>query len=299
MSPAVSIIIPCYNGGHFLGALMASLAAQDFRDFEVIIVNDGSNEPETIKTLDALRTTVRVVDQSNRYLPGARNTGFREARGDFVLPLDCDDLLDPSYLSQIMTVLRAAPADVGFAFTHMRLMGALEGTLRTRFNGFEQLFINRLPYCMLIRKSAWERVGGYDETMRDGMEDWEFNISLSEAGYRGLEIPSPLFFYMVRYDGMLMSKSAHMQGTIWRYIRTKHRDLYRLPSLLERWRNTPKDWKSSLVPLGLLACAELLPESWFNALFFRIMMIARKWRMARGRIRVTLPAAAGKPPTIR
>jgi glycosyltransferase involved in cell wall biosynthesis len=289
MTPAVSVIIPCHNGGRFLDALMGSLANQTFRDFEVVIVNDGSNDPFTLTKLDVLRSKVRVIDQTNRYLPGARNTGYREARAEFVLPLDCDDLLEPEYISETVAALRQAPDDVGFAFTHMRLTGALEGILNCRFNAFEQLFINRLPYCMLIRKSAWARVGGYDEAMRDGMEDWEFNIHLSEAGYRGVEIPKPLFVYAVRHDGMLLSKSAHLQGTIWRYIRTKHRDLYRLPSLIARLRTSQFGWRQLLVPLALIVSAKTLPDSWFNSLFFRLMMLARKWRGARGTCALSAP----------
>lgn len=280
--PAVSIIVPCYNGGRYLDALMASLAAQTFREFEVIIINDGSTEPLTLRKLDELRTRIKVIDQENRYLPGARNTGFHEARADLVLPLDCDDALDPEFLAITVAALDAAPEDVGFVFTHMRLIGGLGGVLHNRFNRFDQLFLNRLPYCMLIRKSAWSAAKGYDETMRDGMEDWEFNIRLAEAGYRGLEIAKPLFIYTVRADGMLLSKSARMQGTIWRQIRERHRALYRLPSLIALWRSSDRPLTSTFNAVALLGSASILPASWFDALFFRLMMIVRSWRVRRG-----------------
>lgn len=282
--PAVSIVIPCHNGGRFLDALLTSLAAQTFRDFEIIVVNDGSTEPATLRKLDELRSSVRVVDQENRYLPGARNTGFRAALAEFVLPLDCDDTLEPDYLAVTVVALKAAPADVGFVFTHMRLVGALTGVLHNRFDSFDQLFLNRLPYCMLIRKSAWLAANGYDETMRDGMEDWEFNIRLAAAGYRGLEIAKPLFVYNVRADGMLLSKSARMQGTIWRQIRERHRGLYRLPALLARWRSPGRGLTSTFNAVALLSSALILPVSWFDALFFRLMMFVRSWRVRRGKI---------------
>jgi glycosyltransferase involved in cell wall biosynthesis len=289
MRPAVSVVIPCYNGGKFLATLLDSLAKQTFRDFEIIIVNDGSNDPLTLDRLDALRGTVRVVDQANRYLPGARNTGFREASADFILPLDCDDTLEPSFLAETVAALRQASSEIGFVFCHMRLTGAIEGTLKCRFNRFEQLFINRLPYCMLIRKSAWERAGGYDETMRNGMEDWEFNIRLNEAGFQGLEIDKPLFVYNVRADGMLLSKSAHLQGTIWRYIRTQHPDLYRPSALWRRLRSSTFAWPSVLIPGALIAAAKILPDRWFDALFFRLMMMSRALRAARGQTRIVNP----------
>lgn len=280
--PAVSIVIPCHNGGRFLDALLASLAAQTFRDFEIIIVNDGSSEPATLRKLDELRSRVRVIDQECRYLPGARNTGFREARAAFVLPLDCDDTLEPNYLDVTVAALRTAPAEVGFVFTHMRLAGGLAGVLHNRFDSFDQLFLNALPYCMLIRKSAWIKANGYDETMRDGMEDWEFNIRLAAAGYQGIEIAEPLFVYNVRTDGMLLSKSARMQGTIWRQIRERHRDLYRLPALVALWRSPGRRIGSTLNAVALLGSAWILPVSWFDALFFRLMLFARSWRIRRG-----------------
>jgi glycosyltransferase involved in cell wall biosynthesis len=280
--PAVSIVIPCHNGGRFIDALMASLAAQTFRDFEVIIVNDGSTEPLTLRKLDELRPQLQVIDQENRYLPGARNTGFQAARADLVLPLDCDDTLAPEFLEVTVAALKDAPDDVGFAFTHMRLVGGLAGVLHNRFDPFDQLFLNQLPYCMLIRKSAWTAAHGYDETMRDGLEDWEFNIRLAEAGYRGLEIARPLFIYNVRPDGMLLSKSARMQGTIWREIRDRHRDLYRVPALVALWRSPGRRMVSTFNAVALLGAASILPESWFDALFFRMMMLVRSWRVRRG-----------------
>ncbi len=280
--PAVSIVIPCHNGGRFLDALLASLAAQTYRDFEVIIVNDGSTEPETLRKLDALRASVRVVDQDNRYLPAARNTGFATAYGQFVLPLDCDDTLDPEYLDVTVAALREAPPDVGFVFTHMRLVGALGGVLRHRFDRFGQLFLNHLPYCMLIRKSAWATARGYDETMRDGMEDWEFNIRLAAAGCRGVEIKRPLFNYTVRADGMLLSKSARMQGTIWRQIRQRHKNRYRLPALFSTWRASGSDLGTTMTAVALLGAGAILPVSWFDALFYRMMMAVRSLRVRRG-----------------
>jgi glycosyltransferase involved in cell wall biosynthesis len=92
-APRVSIIVPCHNGGRFLDSLLASLGAQTFRDFETIIVDDGSTEAATREKLKALDPAIRVVHQENRYLPGARNRGFLEARAELVLPLDCDDTL--------------------------------------------------------------------------------------------------------------------------------------------------------------------------------------------------------------
>ena len=99
-APAISVIVPCHNGGRFLDGLVANLRKQTFKDFEIVIVNNGSTEQDTLDTLKRLETQVRVIHQENRFLPGARNRGFKEARADVVLPLDCDDRLEPDFLAE-------------------------------------------------------------------------------------------------------------------------------------------------------------------------------------------------------
>jgi glycosyltransferase involved in cell wall biosynthesis len=286
VTPAVSVIVPCHNGGRFLDGLVANLREQTLQDFEIVIVNNGSTEPETLYVLKRLESLVRVVHQENRYLPGARNRGFKEARADIVLPLDCDDRLEPTFLAETLAALRRAPADVGFVFTHMRLTGSVEGILHTHCNRFDQLFLNHMAYCLLTRKSAWEKIGGYDETMRDGTEDWEFNIRLIKAGYGWVEVQKPLFIYAVRADGMLLSKSARMHATIWKRIRDRNPELYRLPALVKTWRDNRPSWFSTLRGTALLTLAAILPEAWCNRLFFHLNMFMRRRRIAQGELRV-------------
>ena len=209
-TPCVSIIVPCHNGGRFLDGLLASLDAQTFRDFEVIIVDDGSTDAATREKLEILSPAIRVVHQENRYLPAARNRGFLEARAELVLPLDCDDTLEPSYLAETVPILEGAPVEVGFVFTHVRLTDSLTGVLPRHLNRFDQLFLNLLPYCMLIRKSAWRAVGGDNPCVAA----WRMNSTFGcRLGFRGIE-PPLLFVYSVRPDGMLLSRTTRMHGTI-------------------------------------------------------------------------------------
>ena len=291
-APAVSIIVPCYNGGPFLDGLMACLAAQTLQDFEVIIVDDGSNEAATLQKLDALKSRVRVEHQVNRGPAAARNTGIRRSCGLFVLPLDCDDTIEPTFIAETLHGLERTAPETGFIFTHMRLTGGLEGVLPRHFNRFDQLFLNRLPYCVLFPRSAWEKVGGYDEAIPRGYEDWEFNIRLAKAGYRGIEYAKPLFVYRVSNDGLLMGLASRLHGTRWRYIRDKHPDLYRIPALVKLWRESRSE-SSTVSPLtaaALLGLAKSLPEAWFNDLFHRAMLAERSRRANRGEFRIVTHA---------
>lgn len=276
--PAVSVVVPCYNGARFLDQLMATLAGQTFRDFETIIVDDGSGE-ETRSKLDSLGPSVRVLHQSNQGPGAARNTGIKSARAEIVLALDCDDQLDPTYLQETVSVMQAAPPEVGFLFTDERMSGLREGVEARYFKLFDQLFINRVPSCLMMRKEAWRKAGGYDDAMREGYEDWEFTISMAAAGYRCIEIPKPLFTYRVSNDGLLLRLSAKMHAELWARIRRKHSELYRLPALLRLWwstRHQPGDLSLARA-LTLLAVAKILPEKWFNALIHRV----RSMKMAQ------------------
>lgn len=283
--PAVSIIVPCYNGGRFLPGLLAALEALEFRDFETIIVDDGSTDPATIAFLDAAPGWVKVVRQANKGLPGARNTGFSHASADLVLPLDSDDTIAPDYLTKALAIYADADVRLGFVFSDMLLNGAMEGVLVRRANLFDQLFLNQLPCCMLIRKAAWAEVGGYDEAMRAGYEDWEFNIRLMKAGWCGQRMPEPLFNYRVAPDGMLMSTSARKHGRIWRSIRQKHAELYALPAL-RRIRAEAGPGKIGWpVALGLLAAGRLLPDAAFGRLFHVMLNGVHRLRQLTGRVK--------------
>jgi glycosyltransferase involved in cell wall biosynthesis len=280
--PAVSIVVPCYNGGRFLDHVLASLDSQTFRDFETIIVDDGSTDADTAAKLQALPQSIKVVKQQNQGLAAARNTGFRVAAADFVLPLDCDDALAPSFLTEAVQILASAEPEVGFVFSDMQVSGALGGVLPRYLSRFDQLFLNRLPYSLLMRKSAWQSVGGYDTGMRDGYEDWEFNIRLVLAGWRGIRIARPLFIYHVSADGMLMSRSARLHGRLWRQIMKRHPDVYAVASL-RRLYAAWHDANTRFSPwsgLALVWLGKIVPEWLIGALFFHALR-ATHWRRVR------------------
>jgi glycosyltransferase involved in cell wall biosynthesis len=264
--------------------MLASLDAQTFRDFETIIVDDGSTDADTLAKLQSLPGHIKIVRQPNAGLAAARNAGFQTAAANLVLPLDCDDALAPTFLEESVRIVEAAEPDVGFVFSDMQATGALGGTLPRYLSRFDQLFLNRLPYCMLLRKSAWQSVGGYDVEMRDGYEDWEFNIRLILAGWRGVRIERPLFIYYVSPSGMLMSRSAPLHGKLWRRILARHSDVYALQSLrkLHAAWSAPKSRFGPWSGMALVWAGKLLPERLVGALFFQLLRATHRYRVRRG-----------------
>ncbi len=265
--PRISVVIPCYNSHRYLAETIESVRVQSFRDFEIIVVDDGSNAPETVAFLNAMPGDVRLVRQDNRGLSAARNAGFAAARGEFVLPLDADDRIEPRMLELCLAELEQSTA--GYAYTQISVFGDEHGRVFKTWNFFEQLATNQLPYCMLMRRSVWTLAGGYDEAMRDGYEDWEFNLRISKAGVQGVLVPLPLFRYRRLATGMLQSVSQLRHARIWRSIRHKHPDLYALPSLWRLWRIWRRQPSThALAGVWILLVAQaVMPDRLFNRFF--------------------------------
>lgn len=273
----MSVVVPCYNGGRFLPALATTLEAQTFRDFEVLLVDDGSTDQATLEAIERLPSFIKVLRQENRGLPSARNTGFEAARGHYVLPLDCDDGLHASFLQRAVAALDEGDGR-RFAFADMQTTGKFSAVLPRRYNRFDQLFINRLPYCLLVPRSAWLDAGGYDAGFTSGYEDWEFNIRLSKIGYHGVRLPEPLFHYRVDTGGMLLAKSARQHGRLWHRIMTKHAELYTRPALASAFAAARADDEPSRFGLALgmsmAAAARVLPTSFIDRGFYLALRMA-------------------------
>lgn len=294
--PAVSVIVPCYNGGRFLDGMMASLARQTFRDFEIVVIDDGSTDELTVRKLAALEPVARVIRQDNLGPSAARNSGIRAARADILFMLDCDDTVEASFLAETVPVLLGAPSDVGMVVTDLRLAGAQSGVIPRYFNRFDLLFTNTLSSGLVVYKRCCVEAGGYDESMREGYEDWDFSLRLMQAGYRGIEIAKPLYIYHIA-DETETSRSRgvdrkRLYGRLWRQIRARHPDLYRPTAMLRLWRQNAHGngrvrlWKG----LAAYALAQLLPNVLFSALIARLHRHHRADRSA-----LAYESVAGEP----
>ncbi len=238
---------------------------------EIVVVDDGSNNPETIAFLNTL-TGVKLVRQENKGLPAARNAGIRAANGTHVLPLDADDWLAPNAIERLSGTLRDHP-NLAYAAAHIMLEGEYEGELAKNYNYFEQLFLNQVPYCILLPKRLWEAAGGYNEEMRHGYEDWEFNIRLGAMGHHCAVVHEPLFHYWVSGSGMLRSVSTGKHGELWRDIQEQHPDLYTWSALFGTWKVWR--WCPSTYPpflyFGWALMHRTLPAKYFQQVFRALM----------------------------
>jgi glycosyltransferase involved in cell wall biosynthesis len=245
MGPRVSVVTTCFELGETLEEALASVEAQSFRDLELIVVDDGSRDPATLAALAAIPPSrATVLRTPNRGLPAARNHGVRAARGELLCCLDADDRLHPDWLAR---GVEAFERDPGLAFVShwLRTFGDESWEWTPTDCGFPALLdVNTVNGAALVRRAVWEEVGGQDETLREGCEDWDFWIKLVERGHRGTIIPEILFYYRRRADSM----SRALVGE-------RHLDLYR--ALIERHpetfaRHAPALWLRRQRDLGRL-----------------------------------------------
>ena len=227
-----TVVIPTLNPPASLVKRIRKLKRKCGPEVEWVVVNDGSNPnfADVWKHLEALGCLV-LHHERNRGLPAARNTGFRVASGEFVLPVDDDDLFSPDFLWRAAALMLSPEnAHVGFVYSWVNLKGSEKGILVTEEWLPERMLVKNLCCsCSVIRKSAWLSVGGYDETFLRGLEDWDLWLLMLEKGFSGSLLPEPMVTYVRSSSSMLAD--LHTNGEYWlvrERLVAKHRDLYKL-----------------------------------------------------------------------
>jgi len=241
----VSVVIPCYNQGAYIAEALDSVLAQTFPDYEIIVVNDGSNDGETAEILDRIdRPGTRVVHTANQGVSAARNTGIALARGEYILPLDADDRIGPGYLEKAAAVLDQHP-EVGFVYCLARLFGAKRGMFYLNRATLGEMLLDSRVFCSaLFRKADWESAGGYNANMRQGLEDWDFWLSLLELGKTSQLVPEVLFYYRVRARSRTRSMSPEQKLAMQLQLFENHRDLYcrNMGLVFEEYHRLKNSW---------------------------------------------------------
>jgi glycosyltransferase involved in cell wall biosynthesis len=225
--PKVTVIIPCYNQGAYLDEAVDSVLAQTFEDYEIIIVNDGSTDEATNALLNSYRKPkTQVMSTQNQGLSSARNAGIRAACGTYILPLDADDKIAPTFLEKAVQVLDEQPA-IGIVCSLVDFFGAKSGRfIVADFTAGDMLLANHVCASAMFRKADWEKVGGYNSNMKFGWEDWDFWLSLLEQGRAVHRIPQVLFYYRVKKGSMIKNLSLDKQRMMYKQLFENHSKLY-------------------------------------------------------------------------
>jgi len=198
--PEISIIMPAYNTGKYIAESIDSVLAQTFKDWELIIINDGSPDdcPAIAQKYAARDERIRVLNQKNSGVATARNHGISSARGKYIFPLDSDDLITPDCLDVLLTVLKTTGCAV--ASPDGRYFGVHEGPMNlpkiSRLNMYGAK--NGVHNSSLYEKKHWEKYGGYDGSLVTGYEDYEFWMNFMDDGQKMIRVPGDRFFYRIK-----------------------------------------------------------------------------------------------------
>jgi glycosyltransferase involved in cell wall biosynthesis len=218
MRPAVSVIIPAYNQGHYLGSAIQSVLDQSFENFELLVVDDGSTD-DTHAVVTAFHDPrLHYFYQANRGLPAARNQGILHAKGAYLSFLDSDDLFLPDKLHLLVAYLEARPemglvAGQSIPFDEKRRRPEKTYATPLPENGAALLLGNPLHVGSVLLRKVWqEEVGLFDERLRS-YEDWDLWLRLARAGCPMGWVAQPVSLYRFHENQMTSNGSQMTQAT--------------------------------------------------------------------------------------
>jgi len=222
--PLVSVVIPIYNYGQQFEKTLQSVFNSTYKNIEIIVVNDGSTDEYVIKKLESIKNhpNIKVVNQVNSGPSEARNNGIRNSNGDFILPLDADDKIEPEYIQSCVNVLRR-DKNISPVYCDTIHVGQVQGVEKRPEWSMDRLIQGPfIVNCSMFHKEAFEKCDGYDTSLF-GWEDYDLWIRMGKNGYKGFRIPKPLFTYFHHEkDGTVSTTANQNQGELYKKIMDKN-----------------------------------------------------------------------------
>jgi glycosyltransferase involved in cell wall biosynthesis len=232
--PLVSIIIPCYNYGQYLGEAIDSALAQTYPNIEIVVVNDGSTD-NSASVARSYGKKISYIYQKNSGPVAAFNTGVAASKGEYFCILGADDVLDIEFIARLITPLLERD-DQGLAFSYcdyLMFNGEVKIFKARPWHPLAELYRNYILATALTKRSSYEAVGGYSQYMnaKVSFEDWDFWVKLIAKGYRGIYVPGIYFHYRIHGKGRNVA-GAKRAGELTKEVIAHNREVY------NRW-----DWQ--------------------------------------------------------
>ena len=235
-TPSVSVVIPAFNHAAYLEQTISSALAQTWRDFEVVVVDDGSTD-DTPEVAERFADSIHFIWQANRGMAGARNTGVRAARGQFISFLDDDDVWKPNYLAAVTLKFLEDP-NLAACYTGAQMIdseGHLLPQTSARTVAPERLYSTLIdggffpPSTVTVRKSVLDEVGLFDEALQ-GCADWDMWLRFSSQ-YKFRGVAEVLVLYRIHAGGL----SSNIDHMFTDNLKAVHKHFGPAEGALERW----------------------------------------------------------------
>lgn len=224
----LSVVIPYYNLGRTLPETIESIKQSTYKKYEIIIVNDGSSDEESVEVLKNYEndSQIRIINIENQGLANARNVGAEAAKGEFVAFIDADDKIDKTFYQKSINILHQY-TNVSYVYSWVKYFEGSEAVWPT-FNIHIPYLLcaNMLAAYAVIRKNDFLNFGKNRIKMEYGMEDYDGWVSLAEHGCLGVSIPELLNLYRVRKDSMSRAFNKKMRIYLYQVSRDGHEKIF-------------------------------------------------------------------------
>ena len=227
--PFISIIVPCYKKAEFIDECLRSISLQIYKNWECIIINDGSpdNTDEVVQKWVVKDCRFKYYHKKNGGVAAARNFGIARALGKWILPIDADDKIAIDYCMKSVIHLESNKYKVvyGNAF----FFGAKEGLWNLpKYDCSNLAKFNMLHNSCFFKKEDWKVVDGYDSNLVHGLEDWEFWINLlkSADNVKHLNVIGVYYRILSFSRTTLLDANTDNKVKMMRYIEKKHFDFF-------------------------------------------------------------------------
>lgn len=222
----LSIIIPFYNTPQYIEKCLLSAKYQFTGHKEIILVDDGSDKKSkyVLKNLNHLYD--KLITQENMGQSIARNKGISMAKGKYVMVLDSDDYFEADFCTSAVDILKNKNCRLVTCWANRVVNDIKLDIYKPKGGGLNSfLFSNSAMGSAIFKKDDWAEIGGYDQLMRTGWEDWEFYIRLLNLGGVCKVVPQVLLNYRMR-EGSTTAIANKQKPQLFKYIFKKHKELY-------------------------------------------------------------------------
>jgi glycosyltransferase involved in cell wall biosynthesis len=268
LNPKISIIITCYNYGKFIEDAVSSVIRQTFSDYEVIIIDDCSTDQFTIGKIKELH---QLYENNNKFnlilLPknigvcGARNLATKKARGEYILYLDADDMIEKTCLSKMYSKMVNNNYDIVGCLSHefnkkisyLKPKNNMIFKFSNRnFDKFKFCFKCQISITSLFKKEIWDRVGGFRENMKNGAEDYDFWLGAVEGGANVFILQERLLFYRRSHDSRSNNNEECFDLVVKNNYKLYHWFVLQSRNKISKYESNARRFKRTSLLLGFI-----------------------------------------------
>ena len=234
----VTVIVPAYNYANFIGECLDSVLSQTFKSWECIVIDNGStdNTQEIVKSYSNKDGRIKYHYTNQKGVSLARNLAVSLSHGTYLLPLDADDKIDPTYLEKAVNIMNQNP-EISLVYCNAILFGSVNKKWILPDFNFKAMLIENSIFCSaLIKKNEFLAVNGYNVNMVEGFEDWDFWIKYLANNKKVYKLNEALFYYRIkqhsRNSALDTEKQLRLRSQIYQNNLEIYNQYFSIPELI-------------------------------------------------------------------